>query len=163
MDRQLSLCVVDSAYLKYMHKVDYRVSVKFNNRPFVGVIVMLNGVEYVIPLTSQTTAEREKYGKKKRSSLITTFVRDTKGEEIADLLHNNMIPVKDGVYSFINIDATKDTYEANEVRFIRKHKDQIVSKAQRVHDDRILKHNSFLYRTCCDFIKLEEACSKYTN
>ena len=163
MKNELYLCSIDPKYLKYMHKIDYRVSVKFNNRPFVGVIVMLNGMEYVIPLTSQTTAEREKEGKKKRSSLITTFIRDTKGNEIADLLHNNMIPVKLGVYSVLNINATKETYEANEIRFIRKHKDNIIRKAQKVHDDRILKHSTFLLKTCCDFLKLEKACNDYSS
>ena len=162
MKKDLSLCVVDADYLRYLHKFDNRVSVKYNNRPFVGVVVMVGGNEYVIPLTSQTTAKREKEGKKKRASVITTFVRDTSGVEIADLLHNNMIPIKSGVYSFMEIDATTDTYEANEIRFIRKHREQIIHKAQKVHDDRILKHNFFLYKTCCDFIKLEEACSKYS-
>ena len=28
------LYYVDKEYLKYLHKEDYRVSVKFNNRPF---------------------------------------------------------------------------------------------------------------------------------
>ena len=162
-DRELSLCVVDANYLKYLRKIDYRVSVKYNNRPFVGIITLVGGNQYVIPLTSQTTSEREKEGKKKRASVITTFIRDTSGNEIANLLHNNMIPVKSGVFSFLNIDAAKDTYEANEIRFIRKHKEKIIHKAQKVHDDRILKHNTFLYKTCCDFIKLEEACNKYTN
>jgi len=161
MEKELSLCIVDANYLKYLHKVDYRVSVKYNNRPYVGVILMINGIEYVIPLTSQTTAEREKEGKKKRASVITTFIRDTSGNEIADLLHNNMIPVKVGLYSSMEIDSQKDTYEANEIRYIRKHKDQIIHKAQKVHDDRILKHNAFLYKTCCDFVKLEEACTNY--
>lgn len=162
-NKDLSLCVVDANYLRYLHKIDFRVSVKYNNRPFVGVIVMIEGSQYIIPLTSQTTSEREKEGKKKRASVITTFVRDTRGNEIANLLHNNMIPVKDGVFSFLDVDATKDTYEANEIRFIRKHKEKIIRKAQKVHDDRILKHNSFLFRTCCDFIKLEDACNKYEN
>ncbi len=161
MERELSLCIVDSNYLKYLHRQDSRVSVKYNNRPFVGAITMINGVEYVIPLTSQTTSERQKKGKGKRAANITTFVRDSAGVEIANLLHNNMIPVKPGVYSFMAIDASQNTYEANEIRFLRKHKEQIVHKAQKVHDDRINKHNTFLYKTCCDFTKLESACSSY--
>ena len=124
---------------------------------------MVNGKEYVIPLTSQTTNERKKEGKKKRASNITTFVRDTSGSEIANLLYNNMIPVKASVYSLMSIDATVDTYEANEVRFIRKHKEKIIQKAQKVHDDRINKYNPFLYKTCCDFAKLEVACDNYMN
>ena len=64
MAKELSLCVVDSQYLRYLHEIDYRVSVKYNNRPFVGIVTMLGGIKYVIPLTSQTTAERRKRRKK---------------------------------------------------------------------------------------------------
>ena len=159
--RELCLCSIDRDYLKYLHGIDYRVSVKYNNRPFVGVITMINGIEYVVPLTSKTTQEREKDGKTKRAARITTFVRDSAGIEIANLLHNNMIPVYDEVYTVLDIDAEKDTYEANEIRFIRKNKDKIVHKAQKVHDDRLTKHDKFLYRTCCDFLKLEEKCKEY--
>lgn len=156
MENQLYLCSVDKDYLKYLHSIDYRVSVKYNNRPFVGVITMINRIEYVIPLTSQTTLERAKVGKNKRAARITTFVRDGSGLEIADLLHNNMIPVTKDFYEVVEIDAETNTYEANEIRFIRKNKDKIIQKANKVHDDRMFKHDKFLYKTCCDFGKLEE-------
>ena len=155
MDK-LYLCSVDRDYLRALHKLDYRVSVKYNNRPFVGVITMINGIEYVLPLTSQTTQERAKNGKPKRAAKITTFVRDSAGVEIADILHNNMVPVTKDVYRYVLLDATKDTYEANEIRFIRKHSDNIIKKAQKVHDERISNKDKFLNKTCCDFKKLEE-------
>ncbi len=156
MEQNLSLCKIDPAYLKYLHGIDNRVSVKYNNRPFVGVITMLNGIPYVLPLTSQTTEERKKDGKNKRSAKITTFVRDSAGNEIANILHNNMFPVKEGVYSIMEINAESDTYESNEIRFIRKNKEAIINRAQKVHTERTTKNNSFMNRTCCDFIKLEQ-------
>lgn len=156
MEKELYLCKIDKEYIKYLHGIDYRVSVKYNNRPYVGVITMIDNIKYVIPLTSQTTQEREKEGKKKRSAKITTFVRDSAGNEIANLLHNNMIPVKEGYYTLMEVDAEKDTYEANEIRFIRKNKDRIIQKAKKVHNDRMTKHDKFLYKTCCDFGELEE-------
>ena len=161
MEKELYLCNVNKEYLKYMHSIDYRVSVKFSNRPYVGIVVMVNGFKYVIPLTSQTTEERVKENKRKRAARITTFVRNSAGDEIADLLHNNMIPVTDDNYEIIDIDATEDTYEANEIRFIRKNKEKITHKAQKVHDDRTTKYDKFLYKTCCDFQKLEDGCLKY--
>ena len=161
MENELYLCSVDKGYLKYLHGLDYRVSVKYNNRPFVGIITMINGIKYVIPLTSQTTQEREKEGKSKRAARITTFVRDSAGVEIADLLYNNMIPITDQYYTLVSVNAEIDTYEANEIRFIRKNKDNITRKARKVHDDRMTKHDKFLYKTCCDFSKLEEYYEKY--
>ena len=75
------LCEIERNYMKYMHEADWRVSVKYK-RKFVGLAVRINGRIYVVPLTSQTT----------RSAAITTFIK-IKGEEIANLLHNNMFPV----------------------------------------------------------------------
>ena len=155
MDKNLFLCKIDPSYLKYLHKIDSRINVKYNNRPFVGVITMLNGIPYVLPLTSQTTEERKKEGKNKRSAKITTFVRDSAGNEIANILHNNMFPVVEGVYSLMEINAELDTYESNEIRFIRKNKEAIINKAQKVHTERTTKSNFFMNKTCCDFEKLE--------
>ena len=156
MEQDLCLFKIDPSYLKYMHSIDSRISVKYNNRPFVGIITMINGVHYVLPLTSQTTQDRKKAGKNKRAAIITTFVKDSADNEIANILHNNMFPVKEGVYSALEIDAKVNTYESNEIRFIRKNRDNIIKKAQRVYTDRTTKHNNFLFRTCCDFEKLEE-------
>lgn len=86
-----TLCEIEKNYMDYMHKADWRVSVKYK-RKFVGLAVRINQRIYVIPLTSQTTKERTARGKKKRSSSITTFIK-IGGEEIANLLHNNMFPV----------------------------------------------------------------------
>lgn len=161
MEDELCLCSVDAEYLKYLHKADWRVSVKYNNRPFVGVVTMINGMYYLLPLTSQTTQEREKNGKKKRAAKITTFIRDSKGEEIANILHNNMIPVREEFFTRLNIDAERDTYEANEIRFIRKNREKIIAKAQKVHASRLSNKDWFLNKTCCDFEKLENECNAY--
>ena len=152
---ELWLYKIDPDYLKYMHSADYRISVKYNNRPFVGIITMIHGVDYVLPLTSQTTEERIKAGKAKRSPMITTFVKDSSGKEIANILHNNMFPVKSGVYTKLEIDATVDTYESNEIRYIRKNKEKIIKKAENVYKKRTTKDDQFLYKVCCDFNKLE--------
>ena len=81
---------VDSEYLFYLHNYDNRVSLK-KGRPYVGLAVLINSKMYVIPLTSQTTAERRNKGLKKRNSLTTTFITAS-GEEISNLLHNNKNP-----------------------------------------------------------------------
>ena len=158
------LCQVDREYIKHLHNhVDWRVSVKYNNRPFVVLTLQIAGYDYAIPLTSQTTAERLKEGKKKRNSTATTFIYDGENE-IANLLHNNMFPVPAGVLTDVVIDPDKDTYLANEERFIRKHYDEIVAKSESLYNDRYntsKKNYYFLNNICCDFNKLEEACSKW--
>ena len=160
MEDELFLCEVDPDYLKFLHKLDFRVSVKYNNRPFVGVITMINGIYYLLPLTSQTTKEREKTGKKKRAAKITTFIRGEHNEEIANILHNNMIPVMEELFKHIEI-SSEDTYEANEIRFIRKNKEKIINKAKKVHEERLTNNDWFLNKTCCDFNKLEQHFREY--
>ena len=94
--------------------------------------------------------------------MITTFVKDSADNEIANILHNNMFPVKEGVYNALEIDAEIDTYESNEIRFIRKNKDKIIRKAQKVYTERVTKHNAFLNKSCCDFKKLEDNYQKFS-
>ena len=161
MKGNLRLYKIDPGYLRFLHGIDNRISVKYNNRPFVGIITMVNDIPYVLPLTSQTTQKRKEEGKNKRSSVITTFVKDGADVEIANILHNNMFPVQEGLYTELEIDPVVDTYESNEIRYIRKHKDEIVNKAIKVYTKRITKTNDFLKRTCCDFKKLEEHYKEY--
>lgn len=163
MENRLQLYKIDPGYLKFLHNIDRRISVKYNNRPFVGIITMVGNIPYVLPLTSQTTQERKKEGKKKRSSMITTFVKDSSDVEIANILHNNMFPVQEGLYTPLQIDPTINTYESNEIRYIRKHKDEIINKAIKVYTNRTTKDNEFLRKTCCDFKKLEEHYMDYEN
>lgn len=156
---------VDKKYLQYLHREDSRVSVKFNNRPFAGIVATIDSQKQVIPLTSQTTQERKKEGKKKRSPLITTFITETSGEEIANLLYNNMIPVSENLLQPLVIDSEKNTYELNEIRFLRKKWKEIEKKAGVVFNQRYdeCSHNfQFLNQTCCDFKKLENAMKHFS-
>ncbi|WP_073089624.1 type III toxin-antitoxin system ToxN/AbiQ family toxin [Selenomonas ruminantium] len=122
---------------------------------------MINGVKYVLPLTSQTTNERKKRGKKKRAAVLTTFVKESNGTEIANILHNNMIPVFDSVVTPLNIDVEKDSYEINEIRYIRKNHEEIIGKASKVYEKRVNNYNDFYVKACCDFKKLEQEISGY--
>ena len=144
-----------------MHGVDKRITVK-SNRPFVGIVTVINGLEYVLPLTSQTTQSRKENGKNKRAAIITTFVKDSAGKEIANILHNNMFPVKIGTYELMSIDPEINTYESNEIRYIRKHEAEIIKKSLKVYQGRIIKRNPFLIKTCCDFQKLEDNYVNFT-
>lgn len=161
MKDNLKLYKIDPEYLSFLHSIDNRISVKYNNRPFVGIVTMVNDIPYVLPLTSQTTQKRKEEGKNKRSSMLTTFVKDGTDVEIANILHNNMFPVKEGSYTALEIDPAVDTYESNEIRYIRKHKEEIVNKAIKVYMKRTTKANDFLKKACCDFKNLEEHYKEY--
>lgn len=155
---------VDKDYLRYLHKIDYRVSVKYNGRPYAGIITSIGEYEYLIPLTSQTTEKRTVEGKGKRNSFITTFITETSGLEISNLLYNNMIPISENLVIPLNIDPEADTYESNEIRYLRKNWKRVEQKALKVYLRRydVTAHSfEFLRKTCCDFKRLEEALNQY--
>ena len=115
------LYYVDKEYLKYLHKEDYRVSVKFNNRPFAGIVTLVGDKKY-------------------------------------------MIPVNEQIITALEIDPETDTYESNEIRYLRKNWETIEEKAKNVFNQRYdtESHNfNFLKKTCCDFKRLETALDKY--
>lgn len=119
-DSPIFYCV-DKEYLKYLHKEDFRVSVKFNNRPFAGIV---------------TSVVDKKY----------------------------MIPVEEDNITALDINPETDTYESNEIRYLRKNWESIEKKAANVYNQRYDTKSpnfAFLKRTCCDFKKLEIALDRY--
>ncbi len=75
-----------------------------------------------------------------------------------------MIPVRDDLITPLEIDSQKDTYESNEIRYLRKNWGDIESKAKKVYNERKNSnspHFSFLDKACCDFVKLENALHKF--
>lgn len=159
------ICRVSADYAEYLHSIDWRVSEKWQTRTYVGLAVRINGNTYVIPLTSQTTPKRIARGKRRRSPQLTSFIF-SRGEEIANLLHNNMFPVPDKEITIIEIDSKTDTYLSNEVRYIRKHWVEINTKAIdvfRKRCDHTTPNYDFFEKTCCDFRALERACKEWMN
>ena len=115
------LYCVDKEYLKYLHKEDFRVSVKFNNRPFAGIVTSVGDKKY-------------------------------------------MIPVEEDNITALDINPETDTYESNEIRYLRKNWESIEKKAANVYNQRYDTKSpnfAFLKRTCCDFKKLEIALDRY--
>ena len=119
-DSPIFYCV-DKEYLKYLHKEDFRVSVKFNNRPFAGIVTSVGDKKY-------------------------------------------MIPVEEDNITALDINPETDTYESNEIRYLRKNWESIEKKATNVYNQRYDTKSpnfAFLKRTCCDFKKLEIALDRY--
>lgn len=92
---QLFVYDISIDYRDYLRKYDKRVSMK-EGRRFYGILVTRNGKDYCIPFTSKT---------KRRNSKLTINIRHNE-KLIAQLLINNMIPVKDDVISIV--DVSKD-------------------------------------------------------
>ncbi|MEF2615189.1 type III toxin-antitoxin system ToxN/AbiQ family toxin [Faecalibacillus faecis] len=152
----INICYVKSDYLKYIRKFDYRIPIK-TNRKFIGLVIRINGSQYVVPLTSKSSKERVSSGKRKRSPVVTTNLKD-----VADILHNNMFPVPSvEIEKIKDISYFTDPYLNYEYRLIRKKWVAINIKSMNVYRNRYIQKNKdylFLNKICCDFKKLEEEC-----
>lgn len=117
----IRVCKVKKDYLKFIRKFDYRIPVK-SGRKFICLVIVINGIQYVVPLTSQSVEERNLKGKNKRSPLVTTNIKN-----IADILHNNMFPIpKSEIIDIKEISAESDSYLNYEYRFIRKNGQKLI-------------------------------------
>ena len=168
LNKYPSLYYVSNEYLKDLHdNIDYRVSIKYTTRPFIGILTIIENQKYLIPLTSEITQKRIMEGKKKRNSFFTIFIKDENGNEIANALLNNMIPVNDDVIEAVPIcDIESSTYISKEIRYIRKHWNNIQIKAKKVYYGRYNKKSkqySFLKKMCCNYKKMELFCESYSS
>lgn len=177
----LDLYYIDLKYIRDLSKTDDRVmsvspQTNKENRPFVGVVVMMNGQNYCIPLTSP----KDKFlNKKSEIDFVKIFdetIRDRNGsfKLIGVLNINDMIPVDKTVMSKVNLSISpKDTIPTKkykelmqkQIRWCRAHSDIIINKANKVYDlvVNMPDKNKRLTRRCLNFKKLEQILEKRIN
>lgn len=136
------------------------------NRPFVGIVVIMDDKKYCIPLTSP----KPKHAKMK-NDMDFSKMYDKHNKLIGALNFNNMIPVSDEFIMRINInpsksDSTKDrVYKellTNQIDWCNENSDSIVKKANKLYKfvTQTPEKSRSLTRRCCDFKKLETVLEK---
>ena len=143
-------------------------------RPFVGIIVLVNGKKYCIPLSSP----KKKFEYKKNS---VDFMRITENKKknisgapkvIGALSINNMLPVEDCLLTPIDLKIKPNDSEKtisykdlmkNQLSYCQQNQDIIVKRANRLYDIvvRYPESNRNLEKRCCNFKKLEVVLEKY--
>ena len=169
---QLSFYTVDMKLIRNMHNQgDDRVfsvspQAGKDNRPFVGLIVLLNDRQYCVPLSSP----KAKHASMK-NGLDFHRVLDSDGKLIGVLDFNNMIPVRSDVVKKIharinkNDDLATRHYKeliSDQLTFCRQNHDVIVNKANKLY--RMVhqrKTSGFIKRRCLNWTKLEEILDRY--
>ena len=168
----LSLYTVNMKLIRNMHNQgDDRVfsvspQISKDNRPFVGLIVMLNNRQYCIPLSSP-----KKKHETMKNGLDFHRILDSKGKLIGVLDFNCMIPVRQDVVKKIQAKADKNDnpaakhYKAllsDQLTFCRQNNDIIIKKANKLYQMVHKKSaSSQLKRRCLDWEKLEEVLDKF--
>ncbi len=129
-------------------------------RPFVGIVLKINNINYFAPLSSP----KEKH---KRMKTSLDFVKINNGRDgIINL--NNMIPVP--IECCIKINISKEIQDDKNYGLILKYqyiwcnenKEQIIKKAIKLYNlITYNKANLKLKNRCCNYKKLEEKLKKF--
>lgn len=159
----MQLVYVNSDYISYLRRFDNRVRMNKSHRPYLGIVLNINGFQYFAPLESAKPGKRI-------SSQIAFNVWDnpnTDDNPISFLLLNDMIPVARNCYTPINFDSEKQnnfkkyTLLLAEVNYIRPRKEAIMRRARKVYVNRTEKHIPFIKQMCLDFKDLENRLKEY--
>ena len=178
MDIEFNLYTVSTKYVRNLKNVEKKATGRTNTilsnspqtgkhkRPFLGIITVVNGQKYCIPLS--TYEGKDKY-KNISENITCRKIKDCDGKVIGILNINNMIPVKEEYITIFKLEITeKDTEEQinykelckSQLKWCRDNKDEICKLATDLH--RIINTNQkFKKRNICpDYGVLEKECNK---
>lgn len=174
MDKQLKFYYVNMKYIRNLAKNDDKVfsvspQIGKQDRPFVGILLMINGKQYCAPLSSPKP-------KHKTMADSCDFLKITKKngnkEEIIGVINfNNMIPVHQSVIREVDLKITsKDAPQTKghkelmgkQLNWCRSNSDLIIKSAQKTYSMVTNgNENKKLIRRCCKFKNLERVLDKW--
>ena len=154
---------VNPKYIDYLipyapHLFQNKQPGQSNERKYIGIVLSVNGMNYFAPLSSfKAKHERMKNG--------LDFI---KVGNYAVININNMFPVPDGEYTYVDIPKVKNLQYrkllTTEYRIIRKLQDKIRNNASEVYKHKITKGTATsLAKRCNDFVLLEEKSKQFLN
>lgn len=154
----LKIYRLDDKYVHYLRLKDSRVQDnKGRRRPYVGVVMYVGDYRYFVPMESP----KPNHARIKSGHHIMKLDNGALGL----LGFNNMVPVPDTALISFDIDAESDAKYAELLRrqaaYINRNKADVLQHASTTYYQVVNKKNAFLLKICCDFKKLERACSRY--
>lgn len=165
MKKLYELVVVNSKYCDYLRKYDYRVSHNAGQkalRPFVGVLFEIENMKYFAPLSSP---------KQKHLSMKNDIdFRKLEGGRLGAVNFNNMIPIPEGEYSFVDTHSESLTYQEekykvllqNQLRWLNRDGRMLKNIAYNLYEKRVNGTlSNRVQKRCCDFSLLEKKCKEW--
>lgn len=155
---------ITDGYIDFLRSFDEKVALnKKETRPYVGVVLELEGIKYYAPFTSpKTKHQKMKNGK--------DFRKINNGRYGA-INFNNMIPVLDSEVILIDIENLPDQkYKRllqNQYKSIKADIQGIQRTAERLRklvlmdDDKLSNYDRIIKSRCCNLSLLEEVFKKY--
>lgn len=150
---------VNDDYIKYLYQFDKKVPFNKNNkRPYIGIILEINGMTYFAPMFSPKPQHS-------RYKANATYI---KIEENLGLIRlNNMIPVSKENLKYIDFNKIQDKKYRNlliqQNNFIQINTDKIRDVANKLYNFVTEDKKEFFVNICCDFKLLEQKCRLYNN
>ena len=171
--KKLDFYYIDLKYIRDLAKVDDNVmSISpqrgKQNRPFAGVVILMNGRKYCIPLTSPKAKFKNKKSQVDFIKILDENMKEDDGKfKLIGVLNiNNMIPVDETFIKKVDLVIhDKDKPEVRihkqlmqkQLKWCRDHVDTIENRANKVYD-MVVNHpekNRNLVKRSSHFDKLE--------
>lgn len=176
MGERLKLYYVNLKYIRNLHSVDTHVpsispQIGKQNRPFLGVVVMVNGSKYCIPLSSNSVKKNKDFDSM-RENITFRKIRDKKGKVLSALNLNNMIPIRDEYIKEINLKILPtDSVSvrqwkklcAKELDWCQSNHVEIERLANELHKKYCSGESFHKRKICLNFPALEEECNRNRN
>lgn len=173
MSKRLKLYNVSIKYIRNLHNVDDNVpsvspQIGKHARPFLGIIVLVNGSEFCIPFTSNS-GKKNKNFESMRENITFRKICDKDGKVLAALNLNNMIPVRDEYVTEIDLKIyPSDTPEIRcwkklcikELDWCQSHQCEIERLANELYRIYSAGEPFGKRKICLDFPALEKECNK---
>jgi len=173
MSKRFKLYNVNIKDIRNLHNVDDNVpsvspQIGKQARPFLGIIVLINGSKFCIPFTSNSDTKK-KHFESMRENITFRKICDENGKVLAALNLNNMIPVREEYITEIDLKIhSNDTPELRrwkklcikELNWCQSHQDEIERLANELYRIYTSDEPFGKRKICLNFPALEKECNK---
>ena len=172
MSQRFKLYTVNLKYIRNLHHIDNHVpsvspQIGKQERPFLGIIVLVNGSRFCIPLSSNSSKKNKDFSTM-RENITLRKILDKSGKLLAVLNINNMIPVRDEYLTEIDLKIhSKDTPQIiqrkklciKELNWCQSHQTEIERLANELYKLYISNKPFSKRKLCLNFPVLEKECN----
>lgn len=195
LNENMKFINIDLEYIKALNMICPEVYYKpigYENKPYIGILINEANRSYVIPLSSAKDKHKKWKNVNQECYLVYEHVskakmgtediwiqeteEETKEETEEDTVKHiisvidikKMIPIKEGVYTIVNINKeSSDTLTVEKYKdllnkeyvFCLKIIDDLIKKANKLYDQQM--STGRVKKFCCNFKALEQVCDTY--
>jgi protein AbiQ len=150
---------IDDTYITMLLQHDASVQQNHGTRPYIGVVLNINDIDYFAPLASP----KDKYERSDSIIYFKVFSHRTPPKLLGVIKLNCMIPVPKQYLKSVLID-TNTPYGlllASQHRYIKSKQDAIKKEANTLHHLVVAKKETHLVNMCCNYVLLEEKMTEH--